>query len=779
MNFVPHFNFYGIDGKQIPCITGKGAPTTTTEGAVGCLYMDETYGEVYKLTSEGWKPLVELIPGVDIVQETGDSENVVMSQKAVTEYGKLQGVVNTKTVEFSKIENHRIIGGNGVIEELNGWYYTNLIPLTKGERIYVEVQTPRYLYNAIVSIWSDENTHVRTLLYGDTGTDLTCVYTAEKDCYIRLCGYNGYKMKAKISVINEFNYSIAEEEIKNTARKVSSDFSIVRKFTPHYERVEHCFIDKKGDIYSSVGYYYSHTIELKRGQNVSVVSEMPDSRLYGIVTKWTSDGSFVKTLFNPSATGLHTFEYVVSEETEYIRVCGHTDFTLEVVVKETSEDNLALLKEVLASEFEGAVKYSEQTPTPEQQAQARKNIGIDDVIEEASGVIATKDTVTWLKGYLNASNGEFIAAGTASNFSTTDFIELPKGRYSIETSGVDNKGETINEARSACVYDENQNFVQYLSPLEVIDFTLTSNVNYIRVDVKTKVIDVFLLYDLDFGKETKKVINEDVKIPRLDHKVNTLYEKANGVSGINTGYVRGRRPLIAFIFDGEYDMNATYEALFSQHNARLGFALQYTTSFANNSKNQYLEWERKGHEILVHGNYVLRERLEGDSSTDYYITDVEQGKAYIKDSYVTMKNHGFDAKGYIASGGELDRDAYIPTIKRYFDWASTQYNHSGTSQSHYIYGETKPYELWRYNMQSSTLDQMKQAVDDTISTNSVLVFFGHAKSNESNYLTVENMEALLSYIEEKEISIVRPSEAIKDFFSVRYEELISLLSAQN
>lgn len=40
MNYVKHFNVLGIDAQQIPCSTGKGAPTTATEGDVGCFYMD-------------------------------------------------------------------------------------------------------------------------------------------------------------------------------------------------------------------------------------------------------------------------------------------------------------------------------------------------------------------------------------------------------------------------------------------------------------------------------------------------------------------------------------------------------------------------------------------------------------------------------------------------------------------------------------------------------------------------------------------------------------------
>lgn len=51
MNYVEHLNLFGVDAKEIPCITGEGAPTTATEGAVGCFYMDTLTGEVYKCTA--------------------------------------------------------------------------------------------------------------------------------------------------------------------------------------------------------------------------------------------------------------------------------------------------------------------------------------------------------------------------------------------------------------------------------------------------------------------------------------------------------------------------------------------------------------------------------------------------------------------------------------------------------------------------------------------------------------------------------------------------------
>lgn len=51
MNYVKYSNFKGTSTKEITCITGAGAPTISTEGAVGVLYMDTDTGAVYKCTN--------------------------------------------------------------------------------------------------------------------------------------------------------------------------------------------------------------------------------------------------------------------------------------------------------------------------------------------------------------------------------------------------------------------------------------------------------------------------------------------------------------------------------------------------------------------------------------------------------------------------------------------------------------------------------------------------------------------------------------------------------
>ena len=62
MDFVESINIFGVNVKDIPCIRGKGAPTHTTVGAVGALYMDRDTGDMYKCVSDSngaytWRPV--------------------------------------------------------------------------------------------------------------------------------------------------------------------------------------------------------------------------------------------------------------------------------------------------------------------------------------------------------------------------------------------------------------------------------------------------------------------------------------------------------------------------------------------------------------------------------------------------------------------------------------------------------------------------------------------------------------------------------------------------
>ena len=62
MNYVKSLNLFGVEAKEIPCITDSGVPTNSTVGDVGMFYMDTDTGDVYKCVAVNgnaytWEPM--------------------------------------------------------------------------------------------------------------------------------------------------------------------------------------------------------------------------------------------------------------------------------------------------------------------------------------------------------------------------------------------------------------------------------------------------------------------------------------------------------------------------------------------------------------------------------------------------------------------------------------------------------------------------------------------------------------------------------------------------
>ena len=98
MNYVESFNLFGVEAKQVPCITGSGAPTLRTGGVIGCLYMDITSGDIYKCVGVSddiytWE-MDTHIDDNNIGQNTWSSQKIYNEiMKAVEQAGIIQATV--------------------------------------------------------------------------------------------------------------------------------------------------------------------------------------------------------------------------------------------------------------------------------------------------------------------------------------------------------------------------------------------------------------------------------------------------------------------------------------------------------------------------------------------------------------------------------------------------------------------------------------------------------------------------------------------------------------
>lgn len=100
MNFVEHLNLFGIDFKDIPCLRDQGAPTTSTLGAVGLLYMNKDNGDLYKCISDSdgiyvWTEIANSSGGglgINSVGINGSGELVIVySDNTASNLGKVVG----------------------------------------------------------------------------------------------------------------------------------------------------------------------------------------------------------------------------------------------------------------------------------------------------------------------------------------------------------------------------------------------------------------------------------------------------------------------------------------------------------------------------------------------------------------------------------------------------------------------------------------------------------------------------------------------------------------
>lgn len=418
----------------------------------------------------------------------------------------------------------------------------------------------------------------------------------------------------------------------------------------------------------------------------------------------------------------------------------------------------------------GEVSYAEFNPVVADVTQLKSDL------TEIATVTRPEDidlkSYAYKQGYL-ASGGVFTPTSGSNAQKTTDPISLSAGDYKVTFDGeYISQGTTtpVKYVRAIGIYDANDTCTRFLQTANLENFTVLETDAYVRINVQYTNANIYTVTPLSGGISAK--INDDVEIPTdstLTAVAKAANAKATGDAIANiSGYKAYRRPLIAFNFDGEYNRNANFKALFDQHNKKCGYALPYSTNFPYTTKETYLTWQNEGFEILAHSAVAV-----GTQST---ATD-DEIRQIVKDAYTTLTGYGFNIHGFVAYQGNA-KPVAVDQVQRMYDYGATVTNHAGNlsgdlARANSYFSQDKPYKLWRYSMQASTLDQMKSAVDECYDTYGLVIFYGHANSSQLNNMTLENIDALLTYIEAKGIQIMTPYEAIKDFYTVRSQDFIT------
>ena len=429
------------------------------------------------------------------------------------------------------------------------------------------------------------------------------------------------------------------------------------------------------------------------------------------------------TAYYPSTAGLTNFTVAASDA--YVRI--NTQYT-EVTRYEIIPDRpVAILDDVLVP--------TDATLTSETMAANSKATG-DAVFaalhaDQSVPYMLDLTTVDYEDGYL-AQDGVFVASQDQQK--TTVPLKLPPGRYTVRYRGLDDKSVERYIPRAVAVYDGDA--------------------------------CVYYRLALDTDPETSFVVSKATETVRINTKYSVAYEYKLARERRAHNYVHARRPVITFVFDGDYNQNDDFANLFVSRNMRCGFAPQYDTAFPNNSLAQYKAWENDGFEILAHSSAPVGTQTD---ASDAEIAEI------VRQSYNTIARYGFDLHGFVAYQGNT-RAATVDAVKKYYDYGFTQLNHAGSQEEtrpdlanpNLQFGVDGPYHMWRYSMQLSSLAQMKEAVDLAVTSNGLVVFYGHANSSALQNMTLKNIGDLLDYIYAKGVRVCTPYEAIRDYYSIRY-----------
>lgn len=353
---------------------------------------------------------------------------------------------------------------------------------------------------------------------------------------------------------------------------------------------------------------------------------------------------------------------------------------------------------------------------------------------------------TTFNGYLNSS-GEFVASSGTQR--TTDYIKLDRNvPYTLDIEGILDNSNVSKVPRTLCIYKSDKSFSREISSIYATAYeniALINDETYIRVNYNYAKLNKLEMYYAS-GRSHGKIPDNISEKRNIDH------------------ISMSRRPTIAFILDSDYDRNDIIIEAFENNGINIGVALQISSLFMTNTEEFYHNFESRGNEVLVHGHYNM-----GPSTT---YTD-EQIKAFIEKGCADLLQKGFEVHGLIGLSGNI-QDKFIPTVEKFYDYCSSVSNRSGNETAYIEFENNSPFKLFRYSMQLSTLEQMKNAVDECISNNGLLLFYGHAESANVGNLTVENVNALCAYVNSKsDCKCATPYKAIKDYYTIRYSDIVN------
>ena len=390
----------------------------------------------------------------------------------------------------------------------------------------------------------------------------------------------------------------------------------------------------------------------------------------------------------------------------------------------------------------------------------------EDMIDKYSDV--TSECSDWIYNtHYDASktNGETPAERTDGNYSTRK-IAVSKGeKYKLTT--------VVGYAKAYIMADANYDYLgnAYMYPQsshawkqEVVNITIPDNCKYLLFTAASEYVGIFKLERLS-GLTFEAKEDYDVYFDLENWKERVSEEQAKNDCAWNA-YDKG---YVTFVMDDTRDQTGQFADLFISKNTPLciGAIPSFLGNLVQNSVHGTTIKEvlnavvKNGGEILAHGGGTFSTALTADSTDeDYYHAIVDSKKVLTK--------AGYEINGIITIGGGAtapDYEKCVKIMRPYYRYSDYYGHKTGVIQ----------YDHERLGCYGLTLENLKAKVDECVAKKSWLVLFWHS----TNEITLDNMSALIDYINTVNAEIITYKDLHDRFGSSKLEQRIKALESVN
>lgn len=365
-----------------------------------------------------------------------------------------------------------------------------------------------------------------------------------------------------------------------------------------------------------------------------------------------------------------------------------------------------------------------------------------DISDINSTLHRTSMTFTLSTGFVK-SNGTLDTA--SQNYRYTNLIEVRPGeKYHIKTYASSSTLAVAYYQTSSGNADTTVSIVGTGADQE-IDVIIPENISYMRITCTYAQISY-----LDF---CYRYSYDDI----ISNVSTSLDNIQTQIKNIGKNYTLSKRKgCVSFIFDDGNANDSQIKTLFDSKNKKCGFAIY-------SADNRYKDYSNEGFEILAHAiNQIPASATESDVRT------------ILKTAYATVKNLTGACHGWVTPYSYLP-EAFRPLVYDYYEYGYTiSKGDVSTPSDACMAVNSLSYELWRTNLESLSIAEIKSIMDYAKANNKMMCIYGHgALMGTSSYWTLNDLEELLDYCNTIELEILPPYECNLDYFSYKHNESLA------